>query len=305
MQRVLSRELSIGLTSVALLSLPLLGGAAYAQAAGDPIEVAPLSSGGKPGDLRDDNALKLKLVWCPPGTFTMGSPPNEPDRDYQEVQVSVTLTHGFWLGKTEVTQGQWKETMATQPWKGKPCAWERVNLAASYLSWDDATAFCQAFTASERRAGRLPADWQYALPTEAQWEYACRAGTTTRYWFGDDPAPRLKDYAWWGGVYGGMYANDEKYAQDVGLTPANAWGLHDMHGNMLEWCQDEYHATLPGGTNPLRAITDAKSLRMLRGGSWPSSPWLSRSARRHRGEPHYDTFTLGFRLALVPLDPKP
>ena len=304
MQRVLSRELYIGLTSVALLSLPLLIRVTNAQAECDPIEAAkPKSSGCKPGELRDDNALKLKLVWCPPGTFTMGSPPNEPERGFDEAQVSVTLSHGFWLGQTEVTQRQWQETMTTQPWKGKQCTWEGVNLAATYLTWKDATAFCQAFTASERRAGRLPADWQYALPTEAQWEYACRAGTTTQYWFGDDATPRLNDYAWWAGVYGGMYANDEKYAQKVGLTPANAWGLHDMHGNIWEWCQDEYHTTLPGGANPLRKSTQATPLRVLRSGSWPTSPeWLCRSASRRRGEPHYGSFMLGFRLALVPRD---
>src|SRR5690606_23798114 len=126
-----------------------------------PPPVAPSSpstsglEGNRAGEERDDNGLRLKLVWCPPGTFTMGSPPNEPGRDSgNEAQVSVTHSHGFWLGKTEVTQGQWKSVMQTEPWQGKTDVKEGANHAASYVSHEDATEFCGKLTESERNAGR-------------------------------------------------------------------------------------------------------------------------------------------------------
>ncbi len=152
--------------------------------------------GEKAGQVRDDNGLKMKLVWCPPGKFTMGSPLTESDRRDDEAQVEVTLTKGFWLGRCEVSQSEWKQAMGIEPWVGKGRAIiEGDDFPATFVSWDDATAFCRKLTEQERKAGRLSEDWEFALPTEAQWEWACRAGTDTKFSFGDDES-KLGDYAW-------------------------------------------------------------------------------------------------------------
>ena len=143
-----------------------------------------VTEGKKAGDLRDDNGLKLNLVWCPPGKFKMGEVSGA---------VDVTLTRGFWLGQTSVTQAQWKTVMGTTPWSGKDYVKEGVDYPATFVNWDEATEFCKKFTASESATGRLPKGYVYALPTEAQREYATRAGTTTTYSFGDDES-KLGDY---------------------------------------------------------------------------------------------------------------
>ena len=115
----------------------------------------------------------------------MGSPKSEIGPAGTEHQVPVTLTHGYWLGRYEVTQLEWQTLMHTTPWQGKENVKEGDNYPVTFVSWDEANKFCEKLTETERRAGRLPAGWKYMLPTEAQWEYACRAGTTTRYSFGD------------------------------------------------------------------------------------------------------------------------
>ena len=212
--------------------------------------------GKEAGQVRDDNDLKMKLVWCPPGEFTMGSPPSEKDRDFNEDQVNVTLTKGFWLGKYEVTQDQWKQVMGTTPWKENDKVKDHVkegdDFPATYVSWDDAVTFLDKLTSQERAAGRLLAGEKYTLPTEAQWEYACRVGakTSTRYSFGNDDSA-LSDYAWWGGILGAANVKNEQYAHKVGTRKPNGWGLHDMHGNVWEWCLDVYRDKLPGGTDPV------------------------------------------------------
>jgi sulfatase modifying factor 1 len=251
------------------------------------------TEGTKAGEERDDNGLKMKFVWCPPGTFTMGSPKSESGRVDDENQVQVRLTKGFWIGKYEVTQGEWERVMGTTPWKGQDWVKEGSRYAATYVSWEDATEFVAKLTTQERQAGRLPAGWRYTLPTEAQWEYACRAGTQTAYGFGGD-ATRLSDYAWWGGLKGNGNAKSEQYAHEVGLKKANAWGLHDMHGNVSEWCRDWYEETLPGGADPERATK--AFYRVIRGGSWSSQAVSGRTAFRHLGEPGYRLFHLGFRV---------
>ncbi len=270
-----------------------------AVASAQPIELAqPLipADANRLGQVRTDNGLSCKLVWCPGGQFMMGSGPiNEPSRENDEDQVSVTLTRGFWLGQTEVAQGQWKAVMGTEPWKGQRNMREGANYAASYLSWTDAMAFCKKLTESERRAVRLPADWEYTLPTEAQWEYACRVGTTTPYHFGTNDAA-LTQYGWYD--KNADFAN-EKYAHEVGLKRANPWNLHDMHGNVWEWCRDWYADQLPGGTDP--EATQTATYRVLRGGSWSRAAGGCRSARRGRLTPDYRYDDLGFRIALVPV----
>jgi len=253
----------------------------------------PAATGTRAGEERDDNGLQMKFVWCPAGTFTMGSPKSEKDRDTDEDQVQVTLTQGFWLGKYEVTQGEWQRVMGTTPWKGKDYWKEGPRYAASYISWDDAREFVKKLTAQERQAGRLPEGWEYTLPTEAQWEYACRAGTKTAYSFGDAET-QLSDYAWWGGLVGNGNAEKEPYAHEVGGKKPNAWGLHDLHGNVWEWCLDGYKNKLPGGRDPLVAQA---SRRVDRGGGWNDDPSRCRSACRGRSSPGNRNRSLGFRVA--------
>ncbi len=167
--------------------------------------------GSKAGQTGDDNSLKTKLVWIPSGDFTMGSPKDEKDRSDDENQVQVTLSKGFWLGQHELTQAEWQRVMQTTPWSGKEHVKEGDDYPATYVSWDDAMKFCEKLTEQEHAAGRLPSDWRYTLPTEAQWEYACRAGTKSRFSFGDDESD-LSDYTWWGGIVGNGNAKNEQYA---------------------------------------------------------------------------------------------
>ena len=133
------------------------------------------------------------------------------------------LTKPFWLGKTEITQGQFKKVMGTEPWLNQDSVQIGEDNAAS-VSWNDATAFCQRLTDQKGES--------YRLPTEAEWEYACRAGTTTSWSFGDDEE-QLGQYAWFRGN-----ASGEQYVHKVGLKKPNPWGLYDMHGNAWEWCSD-------------------------------------------------------------------
>lgn len=153
--------------------------------------------------------------------------------------------------------------------------------------------FCEKLTTRERRGGRLPSDWKVALPTEAQWEYACRAGTESAFSFGTT-ANRLGDYAWFSDN-----ADDvgEKYAHLVGLKRANSWNLHDLHGNVWEWCRDVYIEKLPGGRDPL--VSSGGSSRIRRGGSWSNSSWNCRSADRSRCVQSRRVSHLGFRVAVT------
>lgn len=260
--------------------------------------------GQRAGDLRDENALKMQFVWCPAGKFVMGSPKSEEGRNERENQVDVTLSHGFWIGKYEVTQRQWEWIMDSAPWDGCSDTRYRPDCPAAHISWHDATAFCARLTSMERKAGRLPAGWRYSLPTEAQWEYACRAGTTTRFSFGDDES-RLNDYAWWGGILGEGNTKKEAFAHSVGTKKTNPWGLHDVHGNVLEWCRDAYLEELLGGTDPEISDVDLDALlrgsRVLRGGSWQNSATYCRSALRMGIAAENDGADFGFRVALSPI----
>ena len=166
----------------------------------------------------------------PPGKFRMGSPPEEKDREKSEDQVDVTIAKSFYLGTTEVTQGQWRTVMVTTPWKGrKGDVREGKDYPATFVSWYDAQEFCKKLGEMENAA--------YRLPTEAEWEYACRGGTTTRFSFGEDERT-LGDYAWWGSFIDDGNTKDEFYAHEVGRKKPNPFGLYDMHGNVFEWCED-------------------------------------------------------------------
>lgn len=263
---------------------------------------APWKDGAKAGDERSDNDLQLKLVWCPAGKFRMGSPKEEKDRRPQEGPVDVTLSQGFWMAKYELTQKEWEAVMHTKPCHGplKKHVKPEPQYPVSYVSWDDAREFCRKLTRSEHKAGRLPMDWEFALPTEAQWEYACRAGTTTRFCFGDDEK-QLGDYAWFGIRIVTEQANpkdkSEPYAHLVGQKKPNAWGLHDMHGNVMEWCRDAAVEKLPGGTDPFN--NDGSTFREARGGNWTFKPKVCRSASRYGLLPQTADFSAGFRVAAV------
>ena len=225
--------------------------------------------------------LGLEMLWVEPGTFTMGSPESEPGRYDDETQHTVTLTEGYWLGKYEVTQAQWEEVMGSNPsyFKG-------ANRPVEKVSWNDVTSFCEKLTEQESEAGRLPAGMAYQLPTEAQWEYACRAGTTTAFAFGDELAAKNANFD----IYDGGH-------NDVGKYPANAWGFHDMHGNILEWCADWYGA-YPAGAASDPVGPAGGSVSVLRGGSWNFTASYARSAIRNMDMPEGKSDLAGFRLSL-------
>jgi formylglycine-generating enzyme required for sulfatase activity len=231
--------------------------------------------------------LKLTLVQIKPGSFMMGSPANEDGRHDDERQHKVTLTQPYWLGQTEVTQSQYEAIMGKNPslfhFKG-------ADRPVESVSWNDAVKFCKKLTERERRAGRLSRGQVYRLPTEAEWEYACRAGSDTAYCFGDN-AGQLDDYAWYGSNSGGQ-------THDVGRKKPNAWGLYDMHGNVWEWCSDWYDDDYPRGavTDPTGPGTGSR--RVDRGGSWSHTAGYCRSAYRGRDSPSGTSHSaLGFRLA--------
>lgn len=217
-----------------------------------------------------------------PGTFSMGSPESEAGRYGDETQHTVTLTKEYWLGRYEVTQAEWEAVMG-----GTPSNFKGKALPVENVSWNDAMEFCKKVTETEKQAGRLPDGYAYALPTEAQWEYACRAGSTGAY------AGDLDVMAWYSG-------NSENSSHAVGGRQANAWGFHDMHGNVGEWCRDWYEE-YPGGaaTDPEGAAQGSD--RVLRGGSWFDGATVFRSADRYGDGPGRRGDYLGFRLCLAPV----
>jgi sulfatase modifying factor 1 len=259
-----------------------------------PIPDAPTGTP-KPGDERSDNAIALKLIWCPPGKFAMGSPADDETRLHNEESVDVELTQGFWLGKYEVAQGEYARLMATSPWKGQENVKEGDNIAATYVSHDDAMNFCRKLTESERKAGRLGPTETYTLPTEAQWEYACRAGTTTAFSFGATDAG-LEEYAWF---TENAYDAGEKFAHPAGLKRPNPFGFYDMLGNAREWCVDGYQTKLPGGTDPV--VVEGEGIeRVVRGGSFFHAAIANRSASRDNVDPTLRASPIGFRVCRIP-----
>lgn len=234
----------------------------------------------------------LSMIAIPAGTFSIGSPENEevPLFSFDEKpQTLVTISEPFWLAETEVTQDQWETFMRTNPsnFKGG-------DLPVDGVTKDLIRVYCRLLNDRERAAGRLPSGYQYDLPTEAQWEYACRAGTTSRYSFGDSEA-QLGLYAWY-------KENSEFTTSPVGLKLPNSWGLHDMHGNVREWCYESFvDGIYPGGS-----VTDSKFLvgsakTIARGGDWDSPAEYCRSASRSRLNDKIYRLGMGFRVALVPV----
>ena len=219
----------------------------------------------------------MQLVWVPPGSFLMGSPPSEKGRNSNETRHRVTITKGFWMGKHEVTQEQYRQVTGKMPsyFKGD-------KNPVEDLSWHAAKAFCDALAKDTGRTVRLP--------TEAEWEYACRAGTTTAFFTGDGESD-LSEAGWY-------ERNSKRRTHPVGQKATNGWGLHDMHGNVFEWCEDWF------GAYPSRSVTDpcgpaVGEKRVIRGGSWKHVAHC-RSAHRYPFVPSGEYKTIGFRPVLTP-----
>lgn len=261
--------------------LAVIALAAFAQANGK----APA----KPESIT--NSLGMTFVAIPPGTFVMGSSKDEPGREDDETQHTVTLTKGFYLQTTEVTNAQWKAVMKSDPPGFRSCG---DDCPVSSVTWDMTQAFIARLNAQDR-------DNTYRLPTEAEWEYAARAGTTTPFSTGDcltteqaniNPDHQLP------GCPKGQY---RQRAIAVGSFPPNAWGLHDMHGNGWEMVQDWY-GEYPTGKVVDPAGPKTGKYRVIRGGSWRFFPGFARSANRFKSIKDI----AGFRLVLVPRnDTKP
>lgn len=255
---------------------------------------APADWAGKPLKV---GATGIKLVWIAPGTFKMGT------TQFETNGPQVTITRGFWIGETEVTQEQWEGFMGTNPsnFQQSRRSLERMAMTiigdekpVEQVSWFDATDFCRRLTISERSANRLPPGYEYRLPTEAEWEYACRAGSS-----GDYYAPELGRIAWYD-------KNSSEITHDVAGKKANAWGLHDMSGNVAEWCFD-WSSALTEERYTDRAVLDADpddrkgAVRMIRGGSWLNVPPRCQSAARIADDPNNALSYVGFRIALAPV----
>ena len=246
--------------------------------------------------------VSLEMVKIKAGSFTMGSPTSETGRDDDETHHRVTLTRDYWLGKYEVTQGQWKAVMGSNP----SAFSNGDNYPVEMISWKKAMEFCKKLTETEHSAGRLLNGYEYTLPTEAQWEYACRAGTNMPFSFGSalngDKANCDGNYPY-GTTAEGRYL---ECTSPVGSYSPNAWGLYDMHGNVYEWCRDSCEYNEGVITDTYRdGIKDpyckSGSDRVLRGGSWISNASPCRSANRSRSDPASRDYSSGFRVALAPV----
>lgn len=265
-----------------------------------------------------DKGGAITMLWCKPGTFTMGSPENEDGHRADEKQREVTISKGFWLSETEVTQAQWmaiKGLNQTQQLKRTNRFGELAGVGPGHpiyhVTYWEAMDFCKRLTDRERKAKRIPPGYVYRLPTEAQWEYACRAGSTTalnnKMNLSDKlKCPNLDQVAWFRGNVGG-----EKHplgTQQVAQKKPNAWGFYDMHGNVGEWCFDkavfDYELEIlttphyvPEATNP---VNHKGTEAVYRGGSWAFPATFCRSAARRCQPQRTRGSHVGFRVALVP-----
>jgi len=291
-----------------------------------PMKIAPAGDGPpmqiKPGDLarageeRDDNVLKMKFCFCPPGSFRMGNTPGVRWQFSDADPVQVTISRGFWMGKHEVTQAQWRKVMgvtlreqrAKDPDQPRPVGdgttrdhvGEGPDHPIYFVNHAEAEEFCKRLTEQERSGGRLPSGWDYRLPTEAEWEYACRAGTTTLTAFGDRLSGSDANFDGtkpFNGAPAGPYLRETTPA---GRYRPNIWGLCDMHGNVWEWCRDGYLHKLPGGVDPVGPAS--AELRPMRGGCWHNLGVQCLPANRAGVPPDTRGSGLGFRAALVPSD---
>ena len=251
------------------------------------VPTGKLGTGVKAGDIEilRFNNIEVPFCWCPPGKFKMGSPQTEVGRGADEDQVDVELTRGFWMGQSAVTQELYEAVMQTNP-----SGFKGMRRPVEQVTWDEASLFCQKLDTKWKDSDMLPQGWTLTLPTEAEWEFACRAGTATAYSFGNSEAD-LSPYAWFD-------INADKATHDVGQKRPNPWGLFDMHGNVWEWCADWGDQKLTGGKNPVGPSSG--SIRVFRGGSWFYYASFCRSACRSRNLPGFRSRFLGMRVAGVP-----
>jgi len=289
----------LGALSASILSLTLTGAgcqqAAPAPKAQQPINLLGdletrvttstfVTSSGKADNSVIVNTLGMRMVAVQPGTFAMGSPMNEAGRQDDEFRHEVRIARKFHIGATEVTQGQWRTVMKTQPWHQQRGAVPGKDQPATHMTYAEAELFCVLL-------GRME-NAQYRLPSEAEWEFACRGGAGGGGGgpYGTDGA--VNDFAW-------TDANTpHNNAGAVAKKAANRLGLFDMHGNVAEWCADWY------GAYPRETVADPKGpatgeYRVVRGGGWDSSPRFCRSAYRSGMDPQTSSDSVGLRVVLV------
>jgi uncharacterized protein (TIGR02996 family) len=274
-----------------------------------------LAAGVKPVGPVWTNSIGMELMLITPGTFNMGSPKQEKDHERNEKQVIVTLTRAYWMGKYEVTQAEWTQVMGNT--LREQCAkWNETGRSHGegprfpmyYVSHDEASEFCLKLTEQERAADRLMPGWEYRLPTEAQWEYACRAGTETATPFGDKLSSREANFNGKLPYNKAPKGNWLGRTTEVGSYPANGFGLYDMLGNVVEWSRDWYAENLAGGTDPQGSDGKGRVLRngdvmdvgikATRGGSYLSEGAACRSSFRGVGPPDFGSNGCGFRVIL-------
>lgn len=231
------------------------------------------------------NGESVAFVWIPPGEFTMGSPEDESGRYNDESpQHLVRFASGFWMQTTPVTQAQWQAVMGNNPSYFKSVG---SDAPVERVSWNDVQEFIQKLNSTTKET-------QFRLPTEAEWEYACRAGSTTTYCFGDDES-LLEQYAWYD-------KNAGDTTHPVGQLTPNTWGLYDMHGNVWEWCADYWSATYERvhADGIVRSVlNDNREVRVIRGGSWSNQVWACGAAIQDGYAPSYRDDSLGFRLVFT------
>ena len=231
--------------------------------------------------------VRQAFRWCEPGTFLMGSPEDEPERYDDETLHEVTLTRGFWLADTTVTQELWQAVMGKNPSEFKG-----ADRPVEQVSWEDVQEFLG-------KLNKLVPELSARLPWEAEWEYGCRAGTTTPFSFGENIMTDQVNYDGNSPYNNGAKGEYRGETVTVKSLPCNNRGLYEMHGNVWEWCADWYNENYYYyGNSSVRNPTgpSSGSYRIFRGGGWRNPPWYLRSANRGRYGPEYRLNALGFRL---------
>ena len=242
--------------------------------------------------------LRMELLWCPPGEFLMGCSEDEEGDSEDAVMHPVTLTHGYWLGRYPVTQEEYEMLVPDAKLESHPSKFSGPRRPVERVTWLEAARWCQELTRQEREAGRIPEKYEYRLPTEAEWEYACRAGTTTALNSGkiltcaDGECENLDEVAWYD-------RNSGRETHDVGGKRPNRWGFYDMHGNVEEWCMDWYKEYPPEAVIDPQGPSEGR-YRVCRGGNMGGMAMGCSSSARKGGNIGNRRCYRGFRLALAP-----
>lgn len=266
----------------------------------NPTESSPSNKSSGPHiSVNVQSADNLEMIWVSPGSFTMGNLSKSTNiLGLDETPHKVSLTDGFYLGKYEVTQNQYEVVMNSKK-EGSftnPSYFTGKNKPVESVSWEDIQIFLSTLTSIEKLSGRLSEGWLYSLPTEAQWEFAARAGTISAYSVGND-----LNYSHANFSFNGHKTGYQK-TLDVGSYPPNSWGFHDMHGNVWEWTADKFQDSYPSSAVINPSGPNYGILRVSRGGSWNNTKEFLRSAQRYYNTPKHRNETLGFRLALRKLE---